>query len=210
MLSGTGGFRRRVVFGSGTREEGCGQTSNKPMAFPPGFSIPQSLWVRRFPGQSIADIRNPQAPAFTIGKGAPTSPLGVYSRGTRITQSVTIPQSEDGWLKACGPASVTVANQADGNKAANSAIGQCTVSGTVMGRGRALWSGETMTLKGGFRTLSGNLNAFVAASTEPKPTADFTFSGCSKQSDRKHSTMRGDCSCDHWYGRTRQVSAHWA
>jgi hypothetical protein len=172
------GFPPKGCFWECTREEGCGQTSNKPMAFPPDFD-PAKFAGLTLPGQLIADIRNPQAPAFTIGKGAPSPPLGVYSRGTRVTQSVTIPQREDGWLKACGPASATVANQAEGNKLVNSGIGQCTVSGTVMGRGRALSSGETMILKGGYR-IGGNLYAFIAASTEPKPTADFTFSGCSK------------------------------
>ncbi|MEQ1883068.1 MAG: hypothetical protein ABL878_19105 [Burkholderiales bacterium] len=172
------GFPPKGCFWECTREEGCGQTSSKPMAFPPNFDLAKFSNVT-LPGQLIAGIPNPQAPAFTLGSGAPSPPRGVYSRGTSITQSVTIPQSDDGWLKTCGPAGAALANQADGNRAANSAIGQCTVSGTVMGRGRALFSGETMILKGGFR-ISGNLQAFVAASTEPKPIAELTFSGCSK------------------------------
>lgn len=161
-----------------TREEGCSQTSNKPMAFPADVD-PATIARVTLPGQLINGVRNPQAPAFTVGKGEPRPPGGLYAHGTRITQSVTIPQNEDGWRKACAVASATGTTQADETTAANSATGACSVSGTVMGRGSALWSGETMIVKGGVR-ISGDLFGFVAASTEPKPTADLTFKGCSK------------------------------
>lgn len=89
------------------RESGCPQTHNKPAIFS------SDMVGTILPGQMMGggstkgwrfekDSGNPLAPAFEVGSGAaPTPPAGVYSRGTTIVYSVTIPQEQDGWARAC-------------------------------------------------------------------------------------------------------------
>jgi hypothetical protein len=77
-------------------EAGCTQEHNETAQFQ------KESEGSVLPGQFMkGGIRNPWAAAYKVGSGPAKGPGGSYPFGAQIEFSVTIPQSVDGWERAC-------------------------------------------------------------------------------------------------------------